>query len=92
VRRSKDISTIKRALSCNVVLRNRGFKAGRSTTCPLPGHDDGKPSFGVFAEGKAYKCFGCDRGGDVLSLIQELDGCTFKEAIEIAKKEGGICG
>jgi DNA primase len=89
--RKNDVGKIKRVLTCDAVLKNRGFTPGRSMTCPLPGHPDGKPSFGTFANGKAYKCFGCDRGGDVLSLIQELEQCTFKEAIEMAKKEGNIC-
>jgi hypothetical protein len=36
--------------------------------CPLPGHEDRTPSFIVFGQGNAAKCFGCQRGGDVLDL------------------------
>lgn len=37
--------------------------------CPLPGHDDSSPSFRVYPDGHAH-CFGCGRGGDVISLTR----------------------
>ena len=42
----------------------------RLLRCPLPGHDDGTPSFRVFARG--WRCFGCGRKGGILDLAVEL--------------------
>lgn len=37
--------------------------------CPLPDHDDGSPSFTVYADnGRGWTCFGCGRGGDAVHL------------------------
>lgn len=36
--------------------------------CPLPGHEDRTPSFFVYGEDDHAWCFGCNRGGDVITL------------------------
>ena len=36
--------------------------------CPL--HDERTPSFNVSAGKQLFKCFGCDAGGDVFTLVQ----------------------
>jgi hypothetical protein len=64
--------------------------------CPLPGHDDGTPSFNLWAPDDAgipqrFGCFGCARGGDVVELIQELEGLdqegALRRAGELAAEE-----
>lgn len=43
--------------------------------CPLPGHDDGTPSFRAFPEPeRGVWCWGCNRGGDVYSFAAALWG------------------
>ncbi len=37
--------------------------------CPLPGHDDHTPSFSVNPEKGLYFCYGCGRGGDIITLM-----------------------
>ena len=29
-----------------------------------------------------FNCRGCGRGGDVISLVQHLDGCNFPDAVK----------
>lgn len=44
--------------------------------CPLPGHDDHDPSFYIrtMPDGaELFRCFGCGRGGSVLTLIAEME-------------------
>ena len=48
--------------------------------CPL--HPEKTPSFSVNPEKQVWHCFGCGKGGDVISLIQELKGISFKEACQ----------
>lgn len=49
-------------------------RRGRQWTmhCPLPGHDDGSPSFTVSPSKQVWFCHGCQRGGDVFTFTQEL--------------------
>lgn len=50
--------------------------------CPLPGHDDRTPSF-IVTPSKAFAwCFGCNRGGDVLTLTKLTFGLErFTDAL-----------
>ncbi|MGI9253111.1 MAG: CHC2 zinc finger domain-containing protein [Thermomicrobiales bacterium] len=50
------------------------LRMGRQWTmcCPLPGHDDARPSFTVSPEKQVWYCHGCHRGGDVITFVQEL--------------------
>ena len=37
-----------------------------------------------------YKCFGCGKGGDVLSFLMELQGLSFFEALKTLAEQHGI--
>ncbi len=47
--------------------------------CPF--HHEKTPSFSVNREQGFYKCFGCGKGGDVISFIMEEENMTFMEAV-----------
>lgn len=49
-------------------------------SCPLHS-GDGTPSFKVYPEGKGWYCFGCHKGGDVITLTRELFHISFQQAI-----------
>jgi hypothetical protein len=53
-----------------------------NTNCPLPGHEDSSPSFGVNRETGAYHCFGCGESGDLLSFIRKMEGLSFRQGLE----------
>jgi len=46
--------------------------------CPF--HNDSDPSFTVYPQSNSYFCFGCEKGGDIISFLQELMGYEFMEA------------
>jgi len=50
-------------------------------TCPFPDHAESKPSFYVNSEKGVYTCFGCNRHGDAISFLMEMEGLTFNEAV-----------
>ena len=55
--------------------------------CPF--HQEKTPSFSISADKGFYKCFGCDKSGDVFTLVEELENLTFVEAVErLAAKVG----
>lgn len=56
--------------------------------CPLPGHNDKTPSFTIFSDGRCH-CFGCSYSNNIFDLVQKMDNCDFKEAVEKVKREIG---
>jgi len=63
------------------VLEREGIMLNRNNMAKCPFHDDRTPSFKVYPDYKRYRCFGCGKSGDVISLIQELKGICFKDAL-----------
>lgn len=53
-----------------------------NTNCPLPGHDDSSPSFGVNRSTGSFHCFGCGESGDLLSFIRKMEGLSFKQGLD----------
>ncbi|MBX6389489.1 MAG: DNA primase, partial [Frankia sp.] len=56
--------------------------------CPF--HEEKTPSFNVRPSLGVYHCFGCQQGGDVFSFVREIDGLTFREAVERLARRAGI--
>jgi DNA primase len=65
-------------------------KAGRHFKGLCPFHSEKSPSFIVSPERQSFKCFGCQKGGDVLTFLQEYDNLSFLEALEMLAKRVGI--
>lgn len=49
-----------------------GIKLDRSHTAICPFHKEKTPSFSISPSKQIYKCFGCGKGGDVISLVSEV--------------------
>ena len=58
-------------------------KAGREFKANCPFHEERTPSFHVVPEKGFYKCFGCDKSGDVFSFVMERMGMDFLSLIHI---------
>ena len=72
------------------VLQRKG-QSNYWARCPLPGHSEKTPSFSVHEAGQFYHCFGCNKSGDVVKFIEEVEALSFYEAVkflaDIAKME-----
>jgi hypothetical protein len=68
---------IKERVSVRDVLQQHGIKVRRNM-CSCPFHKDVNPSMAVYE--KSVYCFSCHFSGDVFTLTQALDNCSFKEA------------
>ena len=55
-----------------------------------PFREDRTPSFSVFEQGRAWKDFGTDEGGDVISFRAKADGVDAGEAIRRMATEEGL--
>ena len=60
-----------------VRLKKRG--ANYIANCPF--HNEKSPSFSVSASKGIFKCFGCGKGGNAVTFVQEHEKTTYPEAI-----------
>jgi len=60
-----------------IMLRGRG--ADRCGPCPVCG---GVDRFSINIKKQVWNCRGCSTGGDVIALVEHLDGSGFMEAVE----------
>ena len=65
-------------------------KAGRNLKGLCPFHEEKTPSFVVSPEKQICHCFGCHKGGDIFTFIEEKEGITFVEALEVLADKVGI--
>jgi len=90
--RAEDLDEVRRR--ANIVdiaaeyMQVRKAGSGRfKALCPF--HQEKTPSFSIDVTKNLFHCFGCQKGGDVITLIQELEQLTFVEAVErLAEKTG----
>ena len=64
----------------HVTLKSAGVGSLKGL-CPF--HDEKTPSFHVRPQVGLWHCFGCGKGGDVISFVQEIDHLGFTEAVEL---------
>ena len=65
-------------------------RTGRNWVGLCPFHAEKSGSFNVTEERGRYKCFGCDKGGDVFTFIQEIEHLDFPGAVEHIAAKAGI--
>lgn len=83
----KLIDAIRDALTVDDVLDARGLPV-TPCVCPLHEDADNPAAFTSYSHGTRWHCFTrCpdgENGGDVIDLIQRLDGCGFRDALKTA--------
>ena len=57
-------------------------KAGARYSGRCPFHEERTPSFSVNPADKLYHCFGCGKGGDVITFVRETENLDFAGAVE----------
>lgn len=65
-------------------------RSGRSFMAVCPFHEEKTPSMSVDRARGLYHCFGCGKGGDVFTFVQETQGVDFADAIEMLARRAGI--
>ncbi len=56
--------------------------------CPF--HMEKTPSFMVYKNTQSYYCFGCGKGGDVITFIMEKENLGYMEAVRLLAERVGL--
>ena len=56
-------------------------RAGANFLALCPFHREKTPSFNVHPHRQIFHCFGCHKGGDVFTFVQEYESISFMEAV-----------
>ena len=72
--------------SSYVSLKRRG---GRYWAC-CPFHSEKTPSFCISPEKQQYYCFGCHKGGGVISFVMEIENLPFRDAVQLLADRAGM--
>jgi DNA primase len=65
-------------------------RSGRDLRGLCPFHGEKTPSFYVVPDKRIFHCFGCGKTGDAIKFVMELEGKSFREAIEQLAVEAGV--
>jgi DNA primase len=65
-------------------------RSGRSHMAICPFHQEKSPSMSLDPSRGLYHCFGCQKGGDVFTFLEETQGLDFNEAVEELARRAGI--
>lgn len=65
-------------------------RKGRDYWACCPFHHEDNPSFQVRQDQQTFFCFGCKKGGNVITFIMEQERLTYPEAIEFLANRANI--
>jgi len=63
-------------------------KAGRDLKGLCPFHQEKTPSLYVSPEKQLWHCYGCQKGGDHFTFIQEIEHVDFRAALDTFERLG----
>jgi DNA primase len=65
-------------------------KSGSAYRALCPFHHERTPSFHISPSRDGFYCFGCNRGGDIFTFVEEIEGVQFPEALRILADRAGV--
>lgn len=69
-------------------IQVKAVGANFQALCPF--HNEKSPSFVISPDKQIWHCFGCGKGGDVLSFVQEIEGLSFPDTLRLLAPKAGV--
>lgn len=64
--------------------------AGSNFRAVCPFHNEKTPSFMISPDKQIFHCFGCGKGGDLITFVMEMEGLSFIEALKLLAPRAGV--
>ncbi len=77
---------VESVLSPYVALKRRG--SNLVGLCPF--HNEKTPSFTVYPENGSYYCFGCGKGGDIITFTMQIENLDYVDAVRKLAERAGL--
>lgn len=65
-------------------------KQGRNYIGLCPFHNEKTPSFSVTREKQIFHCFGCGKGGNVMTFLMEMENYSFYETLKFLSQRSDV--
>lgn len=65
-------------------------RRGNDYWCNCPIHGEKTPSLIIHDDKGTWHCFGCGKGGNIFTIVQEMEKCSFLDAVKTLAKQAGI--
>lgn len=65
-------------------------KHGRLSKGCCPFHSEKTPSFTVYEDTQSYYCFGCQKGGDAITFIRDIENLDYVESVKYLAERAGL--
>lgn len=65
-------------------------RAGRNLKAVCPFHNEKSPSFVISPERQIWHCFGCGKGGDIFTFVEEYERLDFPETLKLLADKAGV--
>ena len=65
-------------------------KSGQNLFGLCPFHSEKTPSFSVNEDRQIFHCFGCGKGGSVISFIMEIENLSYPDAVRFLARRAGM--
>ena len=65
-------------------------RQGKNLVGLCPFHNEKTPSFFLYPESNSFYCFGCNKGGDVITFVMGVENLDFSEAVKFLAQRAGM--
>lgn len=83
--------TIRQSVSALDAGRELGLRPDRSGRCKCPLHESLRENMKLWQDDRGFYCFQCNAAGDVIKLVQFVNGCSFPSAVEWLNSAFHLC-